>query len=175
MKNSSRDLFRLLKKEHKEVKFLIEEALNADPEDRMAFMDEIEGLLVPHARGEEKTVYASMLEMSAPPDQIQSIVRESYEDHRLVDSLLSELKNLSPSQESWISKLKEIKTAVESHAKEEENVFFPMVKECLTKVQIVSLFDAYEDSRDHYRDSLPKQTQISARKMSREAREAIHL
>lgn len=60
--------------------------------------------------------------------ELDEMVAESLEEHRIVKQLLSEIKGLSPADEEFDAKMKVLEENVLHHAKEEEEAkMFPLL------------------------------------------------
>lgn len=164
-----------LKKEHQEVRELFAKAEKAKPGERRAILKKIENELIPHARGEEKTVYAMTLERSSKTNETeaQDLVKEAYEEHRVVDRLLSDLKSQSTSAENWSAKLKVLKETVEHHIREEEDELFGQITNFFDEEELKNLLASYLETKKRYQESLPTQSQIDERSPSAEVRKAM--
>jgi iron-sulfur cluster repair protein YtfE (RIC family) len=155
------DIFKQLKKEHLEVTSLFEQCKKAAPAERKKLLMKIEAELVPHARAEEKTLYARLYESQSEASGELDRVNEAYEEHALVDKLLKELKGLSVDDEMWLAKLAVIKENVEHHVKEEEQELFDLAKDALDKEEQKEILDEYNEQKEIFEESLPSQKQIS--------------
>lgn len=128
------DIFKQLKSEHREVEALFEKIEKADVRKRPQLLSEIEAHLVPHARAEEKTLYALLYErQQGDADRESGQINEAYAEHAVVDKLLKELKQLDPQDETWMGKLKVMKENVEHHVEEEEEDIFELARKLLTE------------------------------------------
>ena len=74
-------------------------------------------------------------------------VLESVEEHHVVAWLLSELKNLDPSDETFDAKVTVLIENVEHHADEEENEWFPEVRKALGRNRLVELGERMQAAR----------------------------
>lgn len=164
-KTKNVSIFTILKTEHEEVKSLLEFAETCSVDKRQAVLKKIEKALVPHARGEEKTLYAILRAESLRKDNDEGIdvSNEAYEEHRVVDDLLFEIKSVRSNDETWIAKLKVIKENLTHHIKEEEQTLFKMCKELIPEETLVSVSTAYEKAKAQFERSLPTQSQIDER------------
>ena len=162
MKN---DILKHLKKEHDEVNALLKEAEVCAEKDRTDILEQIERNLIPHARGEEKTLYSLMRKRAQNQDKEESLdlSNEAYEEHRVVDKLLSELKNLDTSSEQWLAHLKVFKENIEHHVEEEETELFDKAKNLVTDKERDELLGVYLDEKERFSESLPPQSQIKER------------
>ena len=167
-------IFEQLEKEHKEVKSLFSEAERAAGRNRQKLLKEIEEALIPHARGEEKTLYALLLEESKKQNNEDGIKcsEEAYEEHRVVDELLAELKDISVNDETWLARLTVIKENIEHHIDEEEGQVFKTAKAVLSKDTLENLDEAYLEVKEKFSQTLPSQGEISERVPTRSARSA---
>lgn len=158
-------IFTILKTEHEEVKSLLEFAETCTPDKRSAVLRKIEKALVPHARGEEKTLYSILRAEALRKDNDEGVdlSNEAYEEHRVADDLLSDIKATSPTDETWIAKLKVLKENIEHHIKEEERELFKMAKNLISEKTLNSVAVAYEKAKAHFESSLPTQGQINER------------
>ncbi len=169
---SKEDLLSVLKAEHDELKELLHEAEDATKATRLKLLEEIEQNLVPHARGEEKTLYAILRERVKDDEDAKDLLNEAYEEHRAVDKLLADLKKTDVDNERWLVQLTVIKENLEHHIKEEENDLFGHARALLSKDERLNLLDAYLEAKESFEDTLPTQGQISERTPSKEAKEA---
>ncbi len=155
-------LFDQLKMEHEEVKALFKAAEDSEGSERTAKLEEIEQALIPHARGEEKTLY-SVMRQRADEEKAKDLTAEAYEEHRAADKLLADLKATPVNDEQWLAKLKVLKENIEHHIEEEENELFPEAKKIFNSSEFEALHTAYQTSKEDYVESLPTQAQINAK------------
>lgn len=162
-----------LKSEHNVVKKLFKKAENCEDYLRKHALQEIKQELVPHARGEEKTIYSLLRQRlgkeKASKEDI-NLINEAYEEHRVVDDLLKELENIDSNNEKWPAHLKVIKENVEHHIEEEEKDLFNLIKKHFSKEYLIELKTAYMIAKDTYAETLPSQSIISERQPSSDAR-----
>ena len=128
------DAIALLKADHTKVKGLLadlETTTERGVKTRAELFATIKGELTLHEIVEEEIFYP---ELKAHP-KAKDIVLEGYEEHHVVDVLMSELEALDVSDETWGAKALVMKENVEHHIEEEEGEMF-------TKAR--SIFDAAE-------------------------------
>ena len=163
-----------LKKEHDDVKKLFKKAETCEDYQRSNILQEIKEDLIPHARGEEKTLYSLLkvqLDAGESPEKDINLSNEAYEEHRVADQLLEELENLKITDETWIAHLKVLKENIEHHIEEEEEELFVLAKKHFSNETLDEMKTMYIAAKDTYAESLPTQAQIS----EREPREGVHL
>jgi iron-sulfur cluster repair protein YtfE (RIC family) len=81
-----------------------------------------------HTRIEEEIFYPAITELN---DEIHELVTEGVEEHHVVDTLIAEIKLLTPADEEWAAKIKVLIENVEHHADEEEEEMFPLVRKAM--------------------------------------------
>lgn len=122
------DAFTLMKTDHKNVKNLFSQIQKTDSADeRTTLFHQLKIELDAHAHMEETVFYPAMEDQESTHD----LTLESYEEHRLVKTLLEELLQLPADREEWMSKFQVLKENVEHHIEEEENEMFPKAKKIL--------------------------------------------
>jgi len=158
-------IFDQLKTEHEELKDLLEKGESCEAGERKDVLSEIEKNLVPHARGEEKTLYAKLLNASKASKQESenTLTNEAYEEHRVAEELLKELKNMNAREQKWAGLFKVFKENIEHHIEEEEEDLFAAAKELLNEEELEQIYNVYCDMKSQYAEKLPTQGQISER------------
>ncbi|WP_020518834.1 hemerythrin domain-containing protein [Catelliglobosispora koreensis] len=130
----------LLKEDHKTVSGLFREFEkskdSATPAAKRKLVDKIVKELTTHAYIEESIFYPAV--RSEAPD-ISEHVLESVEEHHVVAWLLSEVKKLDPSDETFDAKVTVLIENVEHHVKEEEEEWFPQVRKALGRNRLIEL------------------------------------
>jgi hemerythrin-like domain-containing protein len=155
-------LFDQLISEHEEVKQLLREAEDCEESERPDLLTQIEEALIPHARGEEKTLYA-MMNQRATEEEAKDLTAEAYEEHQMADKLLADIKATDTSDDQWLAKLKVLKENVEHHIREEESELFEKARKVFEASEFEALLTAYQNSKEQYSETLPTQNQIQSR------------
>ena len=141
------DAITLLKNDHKTVEGLFRrfEKLGDDANDeRRRIVDEIIKELSIHAVIEELVFYPAVKGIS---DDLKDHVLESLEEHHVVKWLLSELENLPPTEERFEAKVTVLIENVRHHVEEEENEFFPEVRDALGRNTLAELGDLLDQAK----------------------------
>jgi hemerythrin superfamily protein len=125
----STDILDTLKKEHDEVKGLLENLSDAGtPAQRRNLVQKIKGALVPHTKAEEKIVYDAVIALRDKDAQMDGY--EGYLEHEWASKTLQRLEAISnaasPEHKAAGKVLKEL---VEHHIDEEERNVWADVKE----------------------------------------------
>lgn len=158
-----------LKTEHDEVKKLFKTAEDCEDNQRSDILQQIKEELIPHARGEEKTIYSLLkerLDDEQSSEEDITLANEAYEEHRVADQLLKELERMDTTDEKWPALLKVFKENVEHHIKEEEQELFKLIKKHFTNENLNELKTVYMSVKETYSESLPSQSQINERRPS---------
>lgn len=167
-------VFEQLKKEHDDLKELLIATELSLPEDRRGLLHQICEELIPHSRGEEKTLYAILRQrgLRQSADALE-IANEGYEEHRVADELLSNLKRLDVRSERWIPMFKVFKDNVLHHMHEEEHVLWAETKKLFSFEEQKKLLELYMLAKFRYSESLPEQREIRAREPLAEVTESL--
>lgn len=131
---------RLLKKDHDTVKELFrkfEKMKEEGSKGKQDVVQEIDRELEIHATVEEEIFYPAV--KRARTEETKDIVLEALEEHHVVKTLLKELKDMSPKDESYDAKVTVLIENVEHHIKEEEGEMFPDAKKFLSEEQLEAL------------------------------------
>jgi hemerythrin-like domain-containing protein len=127
----STDAIVLLKEDHKEVRRLFRdfEGAGENAEARkQKIVDKIIELLTVHTYIENEVMYPRVRELL--PD-LEDDVLESYEEHHVADVLVMELYGMKAGDERFDAKTTVLIESVEHHMDEEEQDWFPKVREGL--------------------------------------------
>jgi iron-sulfur cluster repair protein YtfE (RIC family) len=128
----STDILDTLKKEHDEVKDLLENLSDAEtPAQRRTLVQKIKAALVPHTKAEEKVVYDAVIALRNKDAQMDG--HEGYLEHEWASKTLQRLEAIanaaSPEHKAAGKVLKEL---VEHHIDEEERSVWRDVKKHFT-------------------------------------------
>ena len=127
----STDAIVLLKKDHKEVRAVFaafEKAGDTALATKGRLVDKMIELLTVHTYIENEVMYPRVRALL--PD-LEDDVLESYEEHHVADVLVSELYAMKPSDERFTAKTTVLIENVRHHMEEEEQDWFPKVREGL--------------------------------------------
>ncbi len=119
------DPVRMLKQDHRKVEALFEQYEKAGDGEatRKDIVDQISRELEIHAQVEERIFYQAFKSVSS--EDPKKVVRESFEEHKIVKTLIAELAPLQPGDEQFEAKVTVLKESVEHHVEEEEDELFP--------------------------------------------------
>jgi hemerythrin superfamily protein len=159
------DAIVLLKNDHKEIKKLFREFRRAgDDVDRMAeLVGKIIELLTIHTYIENEVMYPRVRELL--PD-LEDDILESYEEHHVADVLSFELFTMTPDEEHFKAKATVLMENAEHHIDEEEQDWFPKVRQGISRKQLQELGGEMEELK---KDAPAKPTDPRAEKSARDA------
>lgn len=143
----STDAIVLLKKDHKEIlkAFRDFEAAGANAEKTKGrLVDRIIELLTVHTYLENEVMYPRIRElMPALEDDID----ESFEEHHVADLLVTELAAMKPGDDRFDAKATVLIENVRHHIEEEEQEWFPQVRDGLGRTVLREIGEEMEAAR----------------------------
>lgn len=136
------DAITMLKDDHKAVEQLFkrfEKAGDRAHVEKREIVDRIIEELSVHAAVEEQLFYP--VARATVPDT-EDVALESLEEHHIVKWVLSELETMAPDDERFDAKVTVLMENVRHHVEEEEQDFFPMVRDELGRNALADLGEA---------------------------------
>jgi hypothetical protein len=147
------DALKLLKEDHKKVKTLfgeVEELGDRANAQRKKLFQKIDEELTVHSKIEE-TIFYPEFRRRAENGEEKDEVLEAYEEHTIVKTLIGELEDLDPKDETYKPKLSVLKELVEHHVKEEEGPMFRMARELFGKEELDELGERLMSAKEELR------------------------
>jgi hemerythrin superfamily protein len=141
------DAISLLKDDHKTVEQLFkrfEKAGDRAYVEKRDIVDRFTEVLSVHAAIEEQLFYPVV---RATVPGTEDLALESLEEHHMVKWLLSELDHMAPEDERFDAKVTVLIEYVRHHVREEEDDFFPRVRDELGRNALNDLGDAMAEAR----------------------------
>lgn len=135
------DILAMLKADHKEVKGMFEDFEDLGPravEQRRKLATKITDALTMHSEIEKNILYPAFKEHAEDHEELQQVL-EAFEEHAIVDRLVSEIRELDARDERYEAKVKTLMDVVLHHVKEEEGEMFPAAKELFEKDELVRM------------------------------------
>ena len=127
----STDAIVMLKDDHKQILRAFRDFENAGDDAHKTkgkLVDKIIELLTVHTYIENEVMYPQVRELVP---ELEDDVLESYEEHHVADVLVMELAGMKPDDERFTAKTTVLIENVRHHIKEEEDEWFPQVREAL--------------------------------------------
>jgi hemerythrin superfamily protein len=164
------NVIELLKKDHETVAKLFaefDEAKEAERDaDKESAVSSICQELTIHAAVEEEIFYPAVETRAVGEDEkSEDSVKEAYEEHALVKSLVAELSEMKADDEQFDAKVKVLKDLVEHHVEEEEGELMPRAKKLLSEDELEAMGAAVES-----RKAEPRATAARPRAVTSKAR-----
>lgn len=127
----------LLRKDHKEVKDLLKQSSDADATQKQKLFEQIKSELQVHEAIEEEIFYPALKEHP----KTKELTLEAYEEHHVVDQVISELDALSPDDETWDAKFSVMEENLKHHINEEEREMFEQAQKVFSDEELEQLGD----------------------------------
>ena len=137
-------IYDILIKEHDQVLDLFEEAISDGSKETFL---KIKAELDPHMQGEEKLLYPILKEK----EEARQSVLEGYEEHRIAEMLLLELKDMDEKEERWNAKIKVLKDSIEHHIEEEQNEIFEISRKVLSMKKAEEIAQKYIEFKKNFK------------------------
>ena len=132
----STDAIVILKTDHQEIRSLFRQFEAAGENATAAkgkLVDKIIQALTVHTYLENEVMYPAVRELVP---ELEDDILESYEEHHVADVLCMELMALAPDAERFDAKTTVLIENVTHHIEEEEQDWFPKVREALSRKQL---------------------------------------
>ena len=134
------DAIQLLKADHDKVKKLLNEGdatTERAEKTRTELLATLKQELTVHEEIEETIFYPALKEHP----KAKEIVNEAYEEHNVVDSVMSELEATDVTDERWAAKFTVMKENIEHHIEEEEGEMFKQARSVFDAAELQALGD----------------------------------
>ncbi|HET6713636.1 MAG TPA: hemerythrin domain-containing protein [Actinomycetota bacterium] len=141
------DAVKLLKQDHDEVKKMLTDLENTT---ERAEKTRTEGLatlkreLEIHEAIEEEVFYPALKEHP----KTKELALEGYEEHHVVDMVMTEIEGVEPSDETWMAKFTVMKENLEHHIEEEEGEMFPQAEKVFDDSELDDLGDRMQARKE---------------------------
>ncbi len=141
-KKYGKDIFSLIKKDHREAESLFEK-LNSGKREKSIFQ-KLDMELSIHMEAEEKHFYPRLEEFEETRDQVADALQE----HKEAKEMLKELNKLPFDSEQWSSKFDDLQDAIEHHIEDEEGDIFTDAKDVLDQEEIDQMSQSFESEKE---------------------------
>jgi len=133
----STDAITLLKQDHKQVKRLFRDFKKASgAQEKKKIAEQVIEELTVHTYLENEVMYPRV---RALVPKLEDDILESYEEHHVADILCLELSEMDPDDERLEPKFAVLAESVTHHIGEEEESWFPTVREKLSRSQLAEI------------------------------------
>lgn len=140
----AKDILTLIEADHRKVEELFEE-LEKSKSSKKTYecLTQIYKELNLHAKAEELVFYPAMREY----DETAELIEEAEEEHAEAETLLEQIKTMSPDDDQFKHKIEQLKKSVQHHVEEEESEIFEAVRECMEDGELKSLGKEFQDAK----------------------------
>ncbi|MHB8174069.1 MAG: hemerythrin domain-containing protein [Nitrospirota bacterium] len=128
-------MFELLMQDHREVSRMINQMQNMSGQKREKLLSQCTDVLEMHMQIEEDYLYPILEDI----DETKDIIRDSYEEHKMVQKQLKELGKLDVDDQKWDTRLQAMKENFDHHAQQEETVLFKQTPKLLSREELDDL------------------------------------
>lgn len=144
------EIYEALKKDHEEVKAMLDElcALKDDDDYRFVLIEQIASELIPHARAEESVFYNTLRAVNAD----KKLVFHGYGEHMAAETLLRSLQVMDKLNLGWKTVAEKLRDSVNHHVQEEESEIFSEAKNAFTKEEAIAMADAFTELKEKVKD-----------------------
>lgn len=166
------NIFDILKKDHQEIKSLINETLSLENSDeyRYELIDQIESEILSHKNAEELTLYKSLKYV----DSERGLVDESYDEHRQIEVQLNRLMSKVHLEHHWKQLLLVLKSLVEAHITEEETTIFEEGTKLLSSSECEEVGIAFIKAKDRFKKGYDIDNELFANLLPRRVIDRYH-
>jgi hemerythrin-like domain-containing protein len=141
------DALSLLKEDHQKVKKMLGEldlTTERGVKTREDLFSKLKEELQVHETIEEEIFYPALKEHP----KAKELVLEAYEEHNVVDTVMSEIEGVAYDDERWGAKMTVLKENLEHHIEEEETEMFKQARQVFEREELDELGSRME-SRKH--------------------------
>lgn len=142
-----------LKKDHKEVKDILEKLKTGSrtaEKTREKLFVQLKGELVPHLKAEESSFYQVLLDTKNGRQH----ALEAKEEHDLTVMVCKQLEEIPAKEEIWDAKLKVLKDLVEHHIEEEEEEIFQLAQKEIEKDDFKQIMQNFHKEKERVKNEL---------------------
>ncbi len=142
----SQDAIVMLREDHKEVRALFREFQKSSTTQarKGAIVEKVIELLTVHTYIENEVMYPRVRDLLP---ELEDDILESYEEHHVADVLVMELTTMTPGDERFEAKTTVLIENVTHHIEEEEQDWFPKVREGLSRTQLRELGEELAEAK----------------------------
>src|SRR4026208_344683 len=137
----------LLKADHDKIKKIlshIEATTERGVKTREEFFNKVKAELKVHEAIEEEILYPALKEHPKAKD----LVLEAYEEHNVVDMVMTEIDETPFDDDNWGAKLTVMKETLEHHSEEEEGEMFGQCRQVFEPEELQELGDEMEARKE---------------------------
>ena len=139
-----------LRDDHAKVKNMLADlAKVTDQDDATGKLNDLREALVPHMRGEERTVYPALASAVG-----QDMIKTSMKEHQAASQMLTQLQAMQASDPQFQQKVLDLTKAIDMHIAREEGQKFPKGEQSVSTQQWDQLKDQFDQTKKATLDTL---------------------
>lgn len=142
-----------LKKDHKEVKDILEKlkaGSKTAEKTREKLFAQLKEELVPHLKAEDVTFYQPLMDTKNGRQH----ALEAKEEHDLTTRVFRQLEETPVKDELWAARLKVLKDLVEHHIEEEEKEIFAIAQKEMEKNDFKQIMQNFRQEKEKFKQDL---------------------
>ncbi|KJS00368.1 MAG: hypothetical protein VR65_12695 [Desulfobulbaceae bacterium BRH_c16a] len=142
-----------LKKDHKEVKDILEKMSSSSKtaeKSREKLFAQLKEELVPHMKAENVAFYSVLMDKK----NARQNALEATEEHNLTEMVFRQLEETPAKDELWAVKVKVLKDLIEHHIEEEEQEIFEIAQEEIEKDDFKQIMQAFQQEKEKVKSSI---------------------
>lgn len=144
------DIMDVIFMDHQKAKTLISEIRSADGADQIkSLFGQLYKDLVVHSKAEEEVVYPAVKSFYGNDD-----TQELYDEQSAMENLLNEMKNMNSVGDEFMAKLKQLKSMLGDHTRQEESTLFASMRKNMSDSQRQSMARQFRDSKQKLQNQL---------------------
>lgn len=145
----SESILNTLRAEHRQTKSILNKISEcSDVVRKKELYLQLKEGLIPHMEGEERTIYAHLLE-DVHDEEAEEVAQHAEDEHQEVKELLAKLDNTGIESEEWNTTFEQLKKCVFKHVAEEESDLFAEAKEDFSKAELIEFDEEFAEAKQH--------------------------
>ncbi|MBD2258847.1 hemerythrin domain-containing protein [Pseudanabaena sp. FACHB-2040] len=151
--NENADIMSLIFMDHQKAKTLIREIKNASSSQKSEeYFGQLYQDLIVHSKAEEQAVYPKIRSFYGEGD-----TQELYDDQAEMESVLNQMKSLSPQSDEFSACLQQLRDMVGHHTSEEENHVFPAMRKNMSPEQREQMGAQFKEAKKQLQTEMASQ------------------
>ncbi|MEB3213016.1 MAG: hemerythrin domain-containing protein [Leptolyngbyaceae bacterium] len=137
------DVMNLIFMDHQKAKTIISEIRSADDSNQIkSLFGQLYKDLVVHSKAEEEVVYPQVRSFYGESD-----TQELYDEQAQLENVLNEMKNMNSTGDQFMAKLKQVKSMVGDHTRQEESTMFAAMRKNMSDDQRQQMGRQFRESK----------------------------
>ncbi|MBE9120246.1 hemerythrin domain-containing protein [Tychonema sp. LEGE 07199] len=146
------NIVEIITMDHRKVDTLFMEIEKTDdPQKLQEFFGQIYKDLSVHAEAEEQIVYPAVR-------SYYTDTQELYDEQAEMKQMLAKIKAMNPSSADFKAQIKQLKTAVQDHVKQEEGDMFPQIRRNLSEAQMEQMATQFKEAKSKLQQEMAKKS-----------------